>query len=60
MMCETNKKYLSVTLVQAEGDELTGICLPGQQTEATLLHQLVIPHAIFLGQCREFKNTTLA
>ena len=32
-----------------EGDELTGICFPGQQTESTLMHMLIIPHSIFLG-----------
>jgi len=39
---------------QIEGDELTGICLPGQQTEDTLLNQLVIPHAAFLGSASLF------
>jgi hypothetical protein len=32
-----------------EGDELTGTCLPGAQTDSSLLHQLVIPHCILLG-----------
>ena len=32
-----------------EGDELTGICLPGQQTEETLLHMLVIPCSVALA-----------
>jgi len=44
----------ALALHQAEGDELTGICLPGQQTESTLLHQLVIPHSIFLGSASIF------
>jgi len=39
----------ALVLHQVEGDELTGVCFPGQQTESTLLHQLVIPHCIFLG-----------
>ena len=34
---------------QVEGDELTGVCLLGAQTDASLLHQLVIPHCIFLA-----------
>jgi len=39
----------SLVLHQVEGDELTGVCFPGQQTESTLMHMLVIPHCIFLG-----------
>ena len=32
-----------------EGDELTGICLPGQQSEDTLLHMMVIPCSVALA-----------
>ena len=35
---------LKATFSQVEGDELTGVCLLGAQTDASLLHQLVIPH----------------
>ena len=35
--------------LQVEGDELTGVCLLGAQTDTSLLHQLVIPHCIFLA-----------
>lgn len=44
---------------KVEGDELTGICLPGQQTESTLLHQLIVPHSIFLGEFRGDKYVLL-
>lgn len=35
--------------VQVEGDELTGVCLPGQQSDPALLAYLVVPHCIALG-----------
>ena len=38
-----------LVLHYVEGDELTGICLPGQQTEVTLLHFLVIPTSVSLA-----------
>ena len=38
-----------LVLHHIEGDELTGICLPGQQTESTLLYMLIIPCSIALG-----------
>merc|ERR1719225_2160469 len=39
----------ALVMHQVEGDELTGVCLLGAQTDASLLHQLVIPHCIFLA-----------
>ena len=38
-----------LVLHYVESDELTGICLPGQQTESTLLYMLVIPCTVALG-----------
>ena len=35
--------------MQVEGDELTGVCLPGQQSDLALLAYLVVPHCIALG-----------
>ena len=34
---------------QVEGDELTGACLLGAQTDSSLLHQLVVPHGVLLA-----------
>merc|ERR1719232_1101514 len=39
----------ALVMHQVEGDELTGVCLLGAQTDASLLHQLVIPHCIFFA-----------
>eukprot|EP00088_Acartia_fossae_P068565 TRINITY_DN8725_c0_g2_i4.p1 TRINITY_DN8725_c0_g2~~TRINITY_DN8725_c0_g2_i4.p1 ORF type:complete len:618 (+),score=97.25 TRINITY_DN8725_c0_g2_i4:72-1925(+) len=41
-------------LYQIEGDELTGICLPGQQTEQGLLNFLIIPFSFYLGSASFF------
>lgn len=38
-----------LVLHYVESDELTGVCLPGQQSESTLLYMLVIPCTIALG-----------
>ena len=34
---------------QIDGDELTGLCAVGQQSEETLLYMLVIPASVLLG-----------
>merc|ERR1719219_608684 len=34
---------------QVDGDELTGLCFPGQQSESSLLYLLVIPASVLLG-----------
>ena len=48
LYCCKERKSSPIDL-QVEGDELTGVCLLGAQTDASLLHQLVIPHCIFLA-----------
>jgi len=45
---------LVLLLYEIEGDELTGICLPGQQTEHGLLTFLIIPYAFYLGSASFF------
>jgi len=39
----------ALVMHQVEGDELTGVCLPGQQTDSSLLHHLIIPHCVLLA-----------
>jgi len=39
----------NLILHHVEGDELTGLCLPGQQTDSILLHHLAIPLSVYLA-----------
>jgi len=45
---------LVILLYQIEGDELTGVCLPGQQSEEALLNYLIIPYSFYLGSASFF------
>lgn len=40
---------VALVMHQVEGDELTGACLLGAQTDSSLLHQLVVPHGVLLA-----------